>query len=132
MRCSEQTLAKYATQGCGHEFHRYGRDVVYAVEKLDEWAQSRLSQPVRSTSQTATPAMPGAERAVSNAADQSATPTKCDFRRAGTSVTAVNEPARSDTPAKSARGDRASRKPTKRRKKAGGGILDAEPQTLEK
>jgi len=50
MRCAEQTLARYAVQGCGPEFRRYGRDVVYAIEKLDEWARSRLSGPVRSTS----------------------------------------------------------------------------------
>lgn len=52
MRASEQTLAKYAVQGCGPEFQRYSRDVVYDVQKLDEWARSRLSKPVRSTSQT--------------------------------------------------------------------------------
>jgi hypothetical protein len=52
MRASEQTLAKYAVQGCGPEFQRYSRDVVYNVQTLDEWARSRLSKPVRSTSQT--------------------------------------------------------------------------------
>jgi hypothetical protein len=71
MRCSEQTLAKYATQGCGPEYHRYGRDVVYVVEKLDEWAQTRLSPPVRSTSQTDAPAALGAGSEHSAAAAQS-------------------------------------------------------------
>jgi hypothetical protein len=52
MRTSEQTLAKYAVHGCGPEFQRYSRDVVYAVQKLDEWARSRLSKPRCSTSQT--------------------------------------------------------------------------------
>jgi hypothetical protein len=52
MRASEQTLAKYAVQGCGSEFQRYSRDVVYTVQKLDEWAHSRLSKPLCSTSQT--------------------------------------------------------------------------------
>ena len=52
MRASEQTLAKYAGLGCGPEFQRYSRDVVYDVQKLDEWARSRLSKPVRSTSET--------------------------------------------------------------------------------
>jgi hypothetical protein len=51
MRCAEQTLAKYAVLGCGPEFQRYGRDVVYCVRELDEWAFARLSKPVRSTSQ---------------------------------------------------------------------------------
>ena len=52
MRASEQTLAKYAVKGCGPEFQRYSRDVVYAAQKLDEWARTRLSEPLRSTSQT--------------------------------------------------------------------------------
>jgi hypothetical protein len=51
MRTSEQTLAKYAVQGRGPEFQRYSRDVVYDVQKLDEWARSRLSKPFCSTSQ---------------------------------------------------------------------------------
>jgi hypothetical protein len=52
IRASEQTLAKYAVQGCGPEFQRYLRDVVYTVQNLDEWARTRLSKPLRSTSQT--------------------------------------------------------------------------------
>jgi hypothetical protein len=52
VRASEQTLAKYAVQGCGPEFRRYHRDVVYNVQKLNEWARTRLSKPLRSTSQT--------------------------------------------------------------------------------
>jgi len=51
LRCAEQTLANYATRGTGPEFRRYGRDVVYEVSKLDEYARSRLSAPVRSTSE---------------------------------------------------------------------------------
>lgn len=50
LRCSEQTLANYATRGNGPEFQRYGRGVVYRPPKLDEYARSRLSAPVRSTS----------------------------------------------------------------------------------
>ena len=98
MRCAEQTLAKYATQGCGPEFHRYGRDVVYAVEKLDEWALSRLSKPVRSTSQTDTPACAAATQSVSDAGDRSAVLTKGDFRHPEASATPVEEPSRSGTP----------------------------------
>jgi hypothetical protein len=52
MRASEQTLAKYAVQGCGPEFQRYSRDVVYTTQELDEWARTRLSKSLRSTSQT--------------------------------------------------------------------------------
>ncbi len=52
IRAAEQTLAKYAVKGSGPEFRLYSRDVVYDAEKLDEWARSRLSKPVRSTSET--------------------------------------------------------------------------------
>jgi hypothetical protein len=54
VRASEQTLAKYAVQGCGPAFQRYLRDVVYTAQNLDEWARTRLSKPLRSTSQTDT------------------------------------------------------------------------------
>ena len=103
MRCAEQTLAKYATQGCGPEFHRYGRDVVYAVEKLDEWAESRLSKPVRSTSQTDTPGAAEMQSA-SHAGDRSAVLTKGDFRHPEASAT-PEEPSRSATPSSALRAE---------------------------
>jgi hypothetical protein len=51
LRCSEQTLANYATRGNGPVFQRYGRDVVYSTTNLDEYAQARMSAPMRSTSE---------------------------------------------------------------------------------
>jgi hypothetical protein len=51
LRCSEQTLANYATRGNGPIFQRYGRDVVYSTTSLDEYAQARMSAPMRSTSE---------------------------------------------------------------------------------
>jgi hypothetical protein len=126
MRCAEQTLAKYATQGCGPEFRRYVRDVVYAVDKLDEWALSRLSKPLRSTSQTDTPAKPGAAatQSVSDAGDRSAVP-----EASATPVEASSHSATSSLPA---RAEGVPRKPTKRRKGTKGGILDAVTQNPEK
>lgn len=126
MRCSEQTLAKYATQGCGPEFHRYIRDVVYAVAKLDEWALSRLSKPLRSTSQTDTPAMPGtaATRTVSDAGG--------DFNHPEPSATPVEAPSRSVANPSPARAEGVPRKPTKRRKGAKGGNPGPVTQNPEK
>jgi hypothetical protein len=51
LRCSEQTLANYATRGNGPMFQRYGRDVIYSTTNLDEYAQARMSAPMRSTSE---------------------------------------------------------------------------------
>jgi hypothetical protein len=51
LRCSEQTLANYATRGNGPSFHRYGRHVVYSTASLDDYAQGRMSAPMRSTSE---------------------------------------------------------------------------------
>ena len=47
------TLAKYATLGGGPIFRRAGRFPVYDMQDLDDWAESRLSPPVRSTSELA-------------------------------------------------------------------------------
>ena len=44
------TLAKYAVMGGGPVFHRMGRDPVYTPVDLDEWVASKLSGPMRSTS----------------------------------------------------------------------------------
>lgn len=51
MRCAEQTLARYAVEGCGPPFRRFGRDIVYEESALDAWAESRLSGPIHSTSE---------------------------------------------------------------------------------
>ena len=47
---SEKTLAKLAVIGGGPEFHRLGRSVIYKQYDLDRWAQSRISGPFKSTS----------------------------------------------------------------------------------
>jgi hypothetical protein len=44
------TLAKYAVVGGGPVFQRMGRDPVYTPIALDEWVASKLSGPMRSTS----------------------------------------------------------------------------------
>jgi hypothetical protein len=46
------TLAKYAVIGGGPVFQRMGRDPVYTPVNLDEWVASKLSGPMRSTSDT--------------------------------------------------------------------------------
>ena len=47
------TLAKYAVIGGGPVFRRMGRDPVYTPLNLDEWVASKLSGPMRSTSDIA-------------------------------------------------------------------------------
>jgi hypothetical protein len=49
--CSEKTLAKLACVGGGPAYRRFGRIPVYTVTDLDEFAQGKLSKPVRSTSE---------------------------------------------------------------------------------
>src|SRR2546430_2396479 len=44
------TLAKYAVIGGGPVFQRMGRDPVYTPVNLDDWVASKLSRPMRSTS----------------------------------------------------------------------------------
>jgi hypothetical protein len=44
------TLAKYAVIGGGPIFQLMGRDPVYTPPSLDEWVASKLSGPMRSTS----------------------------------------------------------------------------------
>lgn len=45
------TLAKMATLGGGPAMQYSGRIPLYRIEDLDEWANQRLSAPVRSTSE---------------------------------------------------------------------------------
>jgi len=49
------TLAKYAVVGGGPIFRRAGRFPLYLMPDLDEWVTSKLSAPMRSTSDTALP-----------------------------------------------------------------------------
>ena len=45
------TLATLATRGGGPVYRRYGNRVIYRWSDLLDWAQSRLSAPMRSTSE---------------------------------------------------------------------------------
>jgi len=47
------TLATKATRGGGPPYHRFGLLALYKWGKALEWAQSRLSPPIRSTSEAA-------------------------------------------------------------------------------
>ena len=49
--CSEKTLTKLACVGGGPAYHRFGRIPLYTVADLDEFAQAKISKPVRSTSE---------------------------------------------------------------------------------
>jgi hypothetical protein len=49
--CSEKTLAKLACIGGGPAYRRFGRIPLYATADLDEFAQVKLGEPVRSTSE---------------------------------------------------------------------------------
>jgi hypothetical protein len=51
--CSPKTLAKYAVQGGGPIFSKFGRYPLYTAENLDAWARARIGQPIRSTSEYA-------------------------------------------------------------------------------
>jgi hypothetical protein len=52
-RCSAGWLAKLAVVGGGPTFRKAGRNRIYTEEDLDAWAQSRMSGPMRSTSEAA-------------------------------------------------------------------------------
>ena len=49
--CSPKSLAKLAVVGGGPEFRKAGRFPLYPEDALDDWALSRLSPRVRSTSE---------------------------------------------------------------------------------
>lgn len=51
--CQPSWLAKLAVVGGGPVFRRFGRVPVYSDDALDAWARSRLSGPMRSTSDAA-------------------------------------------------------------------------------
>jgi hypothetical protein len=53
VNCAPGTLAKYAVIGGGPIFRRIGRVPLYAEDDLDQWITSKLSGPMRSTSDTA-------------------------------------------------------------------------------
>jgi hypothetical protein len=49
------TLAKLAVVGGGPTFRRDGRIPLYRTDDLDDWAESRLSAPMRFTSDVTSP-----------------------------------------------------------------------------
>ena len=51
-----QTLARMAVDGSGPMFQKNGRAVLYTEAGCDEWAEGRLTKPVRSTSELQTAA----------------------------------------------------------------------------
>ncbi len=50
MPCSAKWLAKLAVVGGGPVYRKAGRFPLYSPEDLDDWAESRLDPPRRSTS----------------------------------------------------------------------------------
>ena len=49
--CAPKTLAKLAVVGGGPPFRKAGRVPLYELRDLDDWAEAKLSRPVRSTSE---------------------------------------------------------------------------------
>lgn len=50
---TKKSLAKFATIGGGPEFHKWGQKAVYTRDALDAWVASKLSPPMKSTSEMA-------------------------------------------------------------------------------
>lgn len=48
--CSAKWLAKLAVTGGGPIYRKAGRFPMYQADDLDSWAQSRIGEPMRSTS----------------------------------------------------------------------------------
>jgi hypothetical protein len=48
--CAPATLAKLAVTGGGPLFRKIGRCPIYDTDDLDDWIESRISPPLRSTS----------------------------------------------------------------------------------
>ena len=53
LKCSHNTLQKFATVGGGPEYCIFGNRALYTQGTLDSWAEARLSAPRRSTSEAA-------------------------------------------------------------------------------
>jgi hypothetical protein len=49
--CTTKSLSKMASVGGGPTMYRIGSIVVYAPADLNEWARSKMSGPLRSTSE---------------------------------------------------------------------------------
>ena len=50
---SKTTLAKFATEGGGPSYRRFGNKALYTVKDLDKWIKDRLSPLKKSTSDVA-------------------------------------------------------------------------------
>lgn len=48
---AEKTLSKLISIGGGPEFQKFNKRVVYKQSSLDTWAESRLSQPHKNSSE---------------------------------------------------------------------------------
>src|SRR5262245_31964154 len=57
------TLAKYAVVGGGPTFCRAGRVPFYSTDDLDDWVTSKLSEPMRSTSDVGAAALSNTQKA---------------------------------------------------------------------
>ena len=53
LRVSWTTLQKWASQGGGPAYRRFGLRAVYLPADLDNWAEAKLSGPLTSTSEAA-------------------------------------------------------------------------------
>jgi hypothetical protein len=51
LKCSHNTLQKFATIGGGPEYAIFGNRALYTPQALDSWAKARLSAPRKSTSE---------------------------------------------------------------------------------
>jgi hypothetical protein len=49
--CAKATLSTLRSRGGGPRYYKAGSAVLYAVEDLDQWALSRMGEPVENTSQ---------------------------------------------------------------------------------
>jgi len=53
LKCSHNTLQKFATVGGGPEYSIFGNRALYTARILDAWAEARLSACRKSTSEVA-------------------------------------------------------------------------------
>jgi hypothetical protein len=58
LKTSPKTLAKLACIGGGPIYQKYGRQVLYRPERLDEYAASRISGERRNTGEVTSPSAP--------------------------------------------------------------------------
>lgn len=53
LKCSHNTLQKFATVGGGPEYSIFGNRALYTPQNLDAWAETRLTASRKSTSEAA-------------------------------------------------------------------------------